>query len=63
MFHTTEIFIFKKRYYNQLLTVCFQMLVTFLRGFLDEILVYEQPTHLIFGTVKDTGNIFQCTKN
>ena len=48
----------------KLYIVCFQMLVTFLRCFLEEMSVcLTQPTHFIFGAVKDTGNIFHRTQN
>ena len=44
------------RYYFAV-TVCFQMLVTFLDDFRDEMSAYAQPTQLIF-----SGNIFDFMK-
>ena len=47
----------------KLFTKCFQMLVVFLDDFVDAMSAYAQPTQLIFGAVKDIGNIFYPTKN
>ena len=56
-----KMFVVIKLYYF-VYTVCFQMLVRFF-GWFFRWNVHAQPKQIIFGSVKDTANIFHFTKN